>query len=133
MKNVDSPPSVRPDYGLTPREMKVLVLAAQGLSRPQIGERLGLRFYTVGSHLKNIHRKLGVHNRAGAVSVAWRQGLLKDSSKLAPLAIGVGFGLRFCSCCGTAFEAESVPPKDAAVAVGKLVPHEVNASVAPHS
>ena len=53
---------------LSIRQRQVMELAAQGLSSQAIARRLGLRFYTVTSHLKRIYRKLGVHNRAGAVS-----------------------------------------------------------------
>jgi hypothetical protein len=44
------------NFGLTPREQEVLALAAQGLSRLQIGEQLALRLYPISSHLKKIFR-----------------------------------------------------------------------------
>jgi DNA-binding CsgD family transcriptional regulator len=116
---------------LTPREKEVLALAAQGLNRPQIAEQLGLQLLTIGTHLKNIHRKLGVHNRAAVLALAWGQGLLKDSSKLAALATGVGPGLKFCSSCGTAFQVESIRAQYTAAV--RLASREVKASSAPHS
>lgn len=86
---------------LTPRELDVLELAVQGLSRQHMAEKLGLRFYTVGSHLKKIHRKLGVHNRAGAVAVALRAGLWKKSFVRVALPDGLETATTFCPCCGS--------------------------------
>ena len=112
LKIVVSVPIARPDYGLTTREKEVLALAAQGLSRTQIGEHLGLRLYTIGSHMKSIHRKLGVHNRAGAVAIALRKGLLADSmQRMSPGSkTGVGCGdllasssFNYCPNCGCNF------------------------------
>lgn len=101
MKNVVSVSLVCPDYGLTPRELDVLALAAQGLSGPQIAIGLGLRFYTIGSHLKQIHKKLGVHNRAAAVAVALTQGLLEDAWKTGTLGRGQKSRLKFRPRCGS--------------------------------
>lgn len=61
---------------LTPRELEILALAAQGLSSPQIGERLHLSAATVKTHLQNVYDKLGVTDRTAAVAVAMRRGIL---------------------------------------------------------
>jgi two-component system nitrate/nitrite response regulator NarL len=61
---------------LTPRELEILALAAQGSSTPQIAERLHLSAATVKTHLQNAYDKLGVTDRTAAVAVAMRQGLL---------------------------------------------------------
>jgi DNA-binding CsgD family transcriptional regulator len=112
MEKVTSSTNIRPDYRLTAREQEVLALAAQGLSRTQIGEQLGLRLYTISSHLKNIHRKLGVHSRAAAVAVALRQGLLADPSQrllpvskagLWPGAFLTPLSFNVCPRCGCNF------------------------------
>ncbi len=58
------------DFGLTPREREVLVLAADGLSEPRIAEQLFLSPHTVRSHMVNIYGKLHVHTRAEAVRKA---------------------------------------------------------------
>lgn len=54
--------------GLTTRQAEVMALVAQGLSSRAIAERLGLRFYTVTTHMKIAYKKLGVHNRVGAAA-----------------------------------------------------------------
>jgi len=56
---------------LTPSEVRVLELAAGGLSNPQIAQRLFVTTKTIEMHLSNGYRKLGVHRRAelpGALS-----------------------------------------------------------------
>jgi DNA-binding NarL/FixJ family response regulator len=52
--------------GLTPREMGVLRLLAQGLTSAQIAERLVIGLVTVNSHVRSIYSKLGVISRAAA-------------------------------------------------------------------
>jgi non-specific serine/threonine protein kinase len=54
---------------LTPRELDVLKLVAEGLSNSDIAQRLVLSEHTVHRHLANILRKLGLSSRAAAV--AW--------------------------------------------------------------
>src|SRR5215831_14933281 len=49
---------------LTPREVDVLKLVAQGLSNPDIAQRLFLSEHTVRRHLANILRKLNLSSRA---------------------------------------------------------------------
>jgi ATP/maltotriose-dependent transcriptional regulator MalT len=61
---------------LTPREVEVLRLVAQGLSNPAIAERLVLSEHTVHRHLANILRKLGLSSRAAAAAWGARHGLV---------------------------------------------------------
>jgi non-specific serine/threonine protein kinase len=61
---------------LTPRELDVLKLVAQGLSNPDIARRLFLSEHTVHRHLANILRKLGLSARAAAVAWGVRTGLV---------------------------------------------------------
>ena len=49
---------------LTPQELQIAQLAAQGLSNREIGERLFLSHRTIGSHLYRIFPKLGISSRA---------------------------------------------------------------------
>ena len=61
---------------LTPRELEVLRLVAQGLSDADIAERLVLSQHTVHRHVANVRTKLGLPSRAAAVAYAARAGLL---------------------------------------------------------
>jgi LuxR family transcriptional regulator, maltose regulon positive regulatory protein len=61
---------------LSPREMEVLGLLAQGLADKQIAEKLFITRETVHKHLKNIYSKLDVHNRTSAVARARELGLI---------------------------------------------------------
>ena len=62
---------------LSGRERRVLQLTADGLSSLRVGETLHLSRATVKAHLRGIYRKLGVSERAAAVAVGMRSGLLK--------------------------------------------------------
>ena len=62
-------------FGLTPRECEVLGLLVEGLSQPDIAERLYLSPKTVGTHIQRIMGKMGVKSRTQAVAMAARQGL----------------------------------------------------------
>jgi ATP/maltotriose-dependent transcriptional regulator MalT len=61
---------------LTPRELDVLKLVAQGLSNPDIAQRLVLSEHTVHRHLANILRKLDLSSRAAAAAWGVRAGLV---------------------------------------------------------
>ena len=61
---------------LTSRELDVLKLAAQGLSNPDIAQRLVLSDHTVHRHLANILRKLDLSSRAAAAAWGVRTGLV---------------------------------------------------------
>jgi LuxR family maltose regulon positive regulatory protein len=60
----------------TPRELDLLRLLAAHWSRREIAERLGLSSHTVKTYIRDLYRKLGVHERADAVRVAKRKGWL---------------------------------------------------------
>jgi predicted ATPase/DNA-binding CsgD family transcriptional regulator len=61
---------------LTPRELDVLKLVAQGLSNSDIARRLVLSEHTVHRHLANILRKLDISSRAAAAAWGVRTGLV---------------------------------------------------------
>ena len=65
---------------LTERQREVLTLAAEGLTARDIGGRLGLRERTITTHLENIYKRLGVHGRVAAISLAARSGLVTPRS-----------------------------------------------------
>jgi ATP/maltotriose-dependent transcriptional regulator MalT len=61
---------------LTPREVEVLRLVAQGRSNAEISASLAIAGATAARHVSNIFDKLNVHNRAMATDAAHRLGLL---------------------------------------------------------
>jgi DNA-binding NarL/FixJ family response regulator len=61
---------------LSPREVEVLSLLAQGVAAESIAARLVISQKTVASHLQRVMGKLGVHTRAQAVAEAYRIGLV---------------------------------------------------------
>jgi DNA-binding NarL/FixJ family response regulator len=61
---------------LTPREVEILQLVAQGLSNSELAERLWVSDQTVKFHLSNVYRKLNVESRAKASRWAAVNGLL---------------------------------------------------------
>ena len=60
---------------LTPREMEIVRLAAEGLRNKEISERLSITEGTVKIHLHNIYEKLGVTGRGQLILIATRHGL----------------------------------------------------------
>jgi DNA-binding NarL/FixJ family response regulator len=63
--------------GLSQRESEVLGLMVAGLSNRAIASRLVIGDETVKSHARAIYRKLGVDDRAGAITTALREGLFR--------------------------------------------------------
>jgi two-component system NarL family response regulator len=61
---------------LAPRLREILGHMSEGASRPEIGRRLGISESTVRSHSKAIFERLGVNERAHAVAIAIRTGLI---------------------------------------------------------
>ena len=61
---------------LTPREVEVLALLAQGLTNGQIGKRLYISTKTVSVHVSNLLTKLGAGGRTEAAAIARRRGLV---------------------------------------------------------
>ena len=57
---------------LTPREWKVMALAAEGLSNKEIAQRLKVATGTTKVHLNHIYRKIGVRNRTSLANLAVR-------------------------------------------------------------
>jgi DNA-binding CsgD family transcriptional regulator/tetratricopeptide (TPR) repeat protein len=63
--------------GLTPRQMEVLAMLAEGLSNADIAVRLSLSTKTVANHVADIFDKLAVANRNQAVAMARRLNILR--------------------------------------------------------
>ena len=61
---------------LTPREMEVLGLLADGMANKEIGARLGISAHTAKFHVESLLRKLDAANRAEAVREGIGRGLI---------------------------------------------------------
>jgi DNA-binding NarL/FixJ family response regulator len=61
---------------LTDREVEVLRLIARGRSNREVADRLFISAKTVGRHVENLYRKIGVSSRAAAAVFAMEHGLL---------------------------------------------------------
>lgn len=63
-------------YGLTEREMDVLALIVDGLTNPQIADKLCITISTTKTHVHSILQKLYVKTRAKATAMAMKEGLV---------------------------------------------------------
>lgn len=66
---------IRPS--LTPRELDVLRLVSRGRSNKEMASAMFISEETVKTHMKSLFQKLGVHDRAEAVSVSLQRGLIR--------------------------------------------------------
>ena len=73
----DDPRASASPSSLTPRELEVVTLLADGLTNETIGQRLGLSSRTVKTHVQNLLSKLDARDRTGAVARAFRLGLIR--------------------------------------------------------
>ena len=64
---------------LTPRQMEVLRLMAQGLTTPEIARRLALSTKTIETHRGEIMKRVGIHDLVGLVRYAVRVGLVSPA------------------------------------------------------
>lgn len=80
---------------LTPRQLQVVALIAQGLGNREIAERLGLPLGTVTSRIRSALGATGVGERAGLVAVACRAGQLQDVPRtlVGPVVLAEPFAL----------------------------------------
>ena len=65
-----------PDAGLTPRELDVLALLAEGASNKTIARRLGISVHTAKFHVGSLLDKLDATGRTDAVAHAARRGVI---------------------------------------------------------
>jgi DNA-binding NarL/FixJ family response regulator len=66
----------RPDSRLSPREVEVLKLVAEGATNQVAARKLLVSETTIKTHLLHIYTKLGVRDRASAVATGYQRGLL---------------------------------------------------------
>ena len=71
----------RPRVSLSPREVDVLRLIAQGQSNQQIAQRLFISVSTVKKHVRSIVSKLGVSDRGQAAIRAVDLGVLPEQEE----------------------------------------------------
>ncbi len=74
------PKAARRAGGLTPRELEILELLADGQSSDEIAGDLFISSKTVATHIEHIFIKLDVHSRVEAVAVAYRDGFVAGVS-----------------------------------------------------
>ncbi len=82
---VNGPPRLPPDDGvlaaLTAREREVLEWVGRGMANDEIGRRLYLSPATVKTHVNRAMAKLGVHDRAQLVVLAYEAGLVRAGER----------------------------------------------------
>jgi DNA-binding NarL/FixJ family response regulator len=76
----ETAPSAPSAPGLTPREIEVLCLVAEGHSNAHLARLLWVTEQTVKFHLSNIYRKLGITNRTEASRWAQEHGFLRTAA-----------------------------------------------------
>ena len=69
-------PSPAARAGLTPRELEMLPLLAEGHRNKEIAQQLGVGDQTVRNHLSRMYRKLEARNRTQMIAEARRRGIL---------------------------------------------------------
>ncbi|MBI9051054.1 MAG: response regulator transcription factor [Anaerolineaceae bacterium] len=69
----------QPGYDLTPRELEILHLMAEGLNNPEIAGKLSVSRSTVKFHVSNILSKLGTSSRVKAIAIAIQNDLIKQA------------------------------------------------------
>jgi DNA-binding CsgD family transcriptional regulator len=73
---LDPPTPAGPAPHLSPREREVLALLLDGASNKAIARALGISVRTAKFHVAAVFAKLGARNRAEAVAIALREGLV---------------------------------------------------------
>ena len=70
-------PPERAEYNLSPHELRLLKLLADGHNYKTAAGKLGLSINTVSFHMRGIYEKLHVHSKSEAVAKALRSGILR--------------------------------------------------------
>lgn len=76
MKFFNEPQYNIPNYNLTNKEKEVLTLLADGNSYKIIAAKMGISYFTVNTHIRNIYEKLQVHSVGQAVSLALKNKII---------------------------------------------------------
>ena len=83
------------EAGLSPREVEVLRLIAQGVTNHDIAGTLFLSINSVKTYIRSTYRKIGVANRAQAVAWALQNGFPAAEPSREPCAAGASGPLDF--------------------------------------
>ena len=75
---------------LTPRELQILQLLADGRASDDIATQLGVSRNTLRTHIQNVLTKLGVHSKLDAIVAAIRHGRVRTEDVAAPVDAAVG-------------------------------------------
>jgi DNA-binding NarL/FixJ family response regulator len=67
----------KPEAPLSRREVEILQKVAYGSTTKEVADQLGISPHTVKTHLERIFEKLGANDRAQAVAIAIRKGLVE--------------------------------------------------------
>jgi len=67
---------------LSPLEKEIVILVAQGQRNREIAEKMCLAEQTIRNYLSEIYRKVGVNNRSGLTSYAWRSGWMDEDASI---------------------------------------------------
>ena len=70
-------PPAQAAHQLTPHEVRLLGLLAEGHSHKTAAAVLGSSVHTVAFHVKHIYAKLQVHSKSEAVAKALRDGIVR--------------------------------------------------------
>jgi len=70
-------PPAAGDYSLTPHELRLVRMLAEGHSYKTAAAELGSSVNTIAFHMRSIYRKLEVHSKSEAVAKALREGLVR--------------------------------------------------------
>lgn len=76
MKYFNQTKQAAKNYKLTNKEKEVLALLSEGNSYKMVADKLGIAFYTVNAHIRNIYEKLHVHSLGEAVSLALKNKIV---------------------------------------------------------
>jgi two-component system, NarL family, response regulator YdfI len=76
IRSTERPELAFSDPILSPREIEILRMIAEGLGNKEIASKLSISDHTVKFHISSIFAKLGAANRAEAVTLGIRQGLI---------------------------------------------------------
>ena len=79
---VNRPPGERKSTKLTPRELEVLQLVAEGYANKQIAAELFISIKTVEKHREQLMRKLDIHDVAGLTRYAITNGIIETAQGL---------------------------------------------------